>query len=175
MLKQFKYFISDYKRFSAGSYLKGLYVWMNWGVIGIFFYRLERSLFLLVGRKTYRIIRVLLFPLLSIIQALSHIDISYLADIGPGVCVLHYSQGVVIAQNVVVGKNLTLSGGNIIGRKKNFEIGEYVVGDNVEMGVNSVIMGPVIIGDNVKIGALACVVRNSESSVTLVGVPAHEV
>ena len=173
MLKQFVYFVSDYRRYISGSRLKGLYVWMSWGVIGVLFYRIERAFYLLLGRSLYRVLRVFFYPALSLVQALSHIDISYMADIGPGLCVLHFSQGIVIAQDVIIGKNITLAGGSIIGRKKSFRKGEYVIGDNVELGVNAVIIGPVIIGDNVKIGALACVVKNCDSGNTLVGVPSH--
>lgn len=65
-------------------------------------------------------------------------------------------------------------GGNIIGRKKNFTVGEYIIGNNVELGANAVIIGPLKIGNNVKIGASACVVKDSGSNITLVGVPAHQ-
>ena len=100
--------------------------------------------------------------------------INYRADIGPGLCILHTTQGCVIGPDVIIGDNLTMVGGNIIGRKRNFIVGEYTIGNNVELGANAVIIGPLTIGDNVKIGASACVVKSFSSNITLVGVPAHQ-
>lgn len=100
--------------------------------------------------------------------------LNYRAEIGPGLCILHSTQGCVIGPDVVIGDNLTMVGGNIIGRKKNFTVGEYIIGNNVELGANAVIIGPLKIGNNVKIGASACVVKDSGSNITLVGVPAHQ-
>lgn len=97
-----------------------------------------------------------------------------MADIGPGLCISHYSKGVVIGGNVIIGKNLSLIGGNVIGTKKVFEKGAFIIGDNVEVGANATIIGPIKLGDNVRIGASACVIKDCGSNLTLVGVPAHE-
>lgn len=145
---------------------------MDWGgIIGIFFYRLERGLFLTTGR-VYPFIRVLFYPLLSLVKAYSHLEINYRADIGPGLLILHNSMGVTINGGAIIGKNLTLIGGNVIGGNKAFNRGDFKIGDNVNLGANAVIIGPVTIGDNVKVGASACVVKDVPDNVTVVGVPA---
>ncbi len=118
---------------------------------------------------------MLLYPILSLVRALSNLDINYAADIGPGLVVLHNSHGVVINGKVKAGANLTLVGGNIIGGKKAMKENRYIIGSNVTLGANAVIIGPVVIGDNVKIGASACVVKDAPSNCTLVGVPAKEI
>ncbi len=48
-MNQIKCFVHDYKR-ACGKYrFRAFYLWMNWGIIGVFFYRLERKLYLLLG------------------------------------------------------------------------------------------------------------------------------
>ena len=167
MLLQFRYFLEDYKRAVGRLWFRGLYIWLSFSIIGIFFYRIDRGLFLLFG-NSYRIIRVLLLPLFSLISALSNLDIHYRASIGGGLVVLHNSPGIVISGNVVIGRNLTLTGGNVIGVKGR---GRYVIGDNCYLGANAVVLGPIVLGDNVTVGACACVVKDCPSNVIVCGVP----
>lgn len=83
--------------------------------------------------------------------------------------------GVVINGSCVIGNNLTLVGGNVIGLSKSVEGKEFIIGNNVSLGANACIIGPVKLGNNINIGALACVVKDAESNTTLVGVPAKEI
>jgi len=46
-----------------------------------------------------------------------------------------------------------------------------MIGDNVNLGANAVILGPVVLGDNINIGALAMVNKSFGSDCTLVGIP----
>jgi serine acetyltransferase len=168
MFKQIHFFLQDYKRATGKYWFRGFYIWMSFSIIGIFFYRLERGLYLLFG-ESYRFIRIILLPILVFVEALSHLDISYHADIGGGMMILHNAVGVVISGQAKIGKNLTLIGGNVIGAKIK---GKISIGDNCTMGANAVIIGPLEIGDNVTIGASACVVKNCPSNAIMVGVPA---
>lgn len=172
MIQQLKYFILDYKRALNGKAYKALYVWLRLSVQGILAYRLERGLYLFFGEK-YRILRILFLPFLNIIYGLSNMDIDYRADIAGGFSVFHPSLGCVINRGAEIGPNFSMMGGNVIGQKRNFKRGEFKIGANVIMGVNSVIIGSVVIGDNVKIGACACVTSDFGSDVTLVGSPAR--
>lgn len=128
------------------------------------------------GGGNYKYIRILLLPLLQLVQSLSHLDINYNADIGPGILIHHSTMGVVISGHAVIGQNLTLVGGNVIGidntRKSNLP---FCIGSNVFLGANAVIIGPVTIGNNVKIGASACVIKNVPSSSTNIGVPSKTI
>lgn len=140
--------------------------------VGIFWYRIDRSLFLLIG-KNYRVVRVLFSPLFFIIQAYSNLDIHYEADIGPGLLVLHPSVGIVISGKAKIGNNLTLSGGNIIGLNKNSASTEFKIGDGCYLGANACVIGPLELGNRTNIGACACVVKSFlDDNLTLVGVPA---
>ena len=53
--------------------------------------------------------------------------------------------------------------------------GVFVLGDNVVIGANSVVMGPVDICDNVLIGAMSLVNRSIAEPGVYVGVPARKV
>lgn len=143
-------------------------------IIGILVYRIERFLFLLFGGGIYKIIRVLAFPILEIVKSLTHLDINYTADIGPGIIILHSSMGIVISGRATIGCNVTLVGGNVIGiENSRADKGEFRIGDNVFLGANAVIIGPVSIGDNAVIGASSCVVKDAPPGCTLSGVPAR--
>lgn len=173
MFRQLLFFIQDYEKAVGRKKLRALYLWLSWGIVGLFFYRLERGLYLTL-RGGYICIRPVLSPLLNLIQALSHLEINYHANIGPGIKVLHPSMGVVINGSCVIGSNLTLVGGNIIGLSKTVEGKDFVIGNDVTLGANACIIGPVTLGNNINIGALACVVKDADSDTTLVGVPAIE-
>ena len=145
---------------------------MSRAFVGVFMYRFERGLFLTFG-KLYSIIRILLLPIINILQAYSNLDIHYKANIKGGLFVLHPSNGIVISGKSIIGSNLTLTGGNVIGISKKCNTGEFVIGDNCSLGANAVIIGPLMLANNIRIGASACVVKSyAESNVTLIGVPA---
>lgn len=174
-MTQFNFFIYDVKRMLGRSKLRLLIVWLSRGFWGCLIYRFERSLFLVFG-KSYKILRIPLIPIINILQAYSNIDIHYKANIKGGILVLHPSVGCVISGQSVIGKNITLTGGNVIGAKGKVEDGTFVIGNNCEMGANATIVGPVILANNITIGASACVI-NSESNAysVLVGVPAKRI
>lgn len=174
MTAQLGYFLEDYKRATGKYWFRGFYIWMKYTIIGILFYRIERSLYMLFG-EYYRILRVLFMPLIFLVEALSRVDINYRADIKGGLCILHGSMGVVINGGAIIGRNLTLVGGNVIGGNHSFPRGGFTVGDNCFMGANAVMIGPIHVGDNVIIGASACVVKDIPSNVSVAGVPAKNI
>ena len=61
-------------------------------------------------------------------------------------------------------------------KDKNIDVfGKIVVGNNVHIGWNAIIMPGVTIGDNVVIGAGAIVTKNVDSNSVVVGVPARRI
>ena len=139
---------------------------------GLFKYRFDRFLSLLFG-KYYVIARLPLFPFFLLLEFFSRMDIHYKADISGGLRILHTSVGIVISGNSIIGENLILTGGNVIGGKAD---GSIVIGNNCSLGANATVIGPLKLGDNIRIGASACVVRSFESNnLVLVGVPAKPI
>jgi len=113
-LEQIGFLIEDYRRLTGSKKLRMFYLWLSRASVGIMLYRVERMMFLLLG-NAWKMIRILFLPILFPLYAYSNLEISYTADIGPGISVLHSSMGVVISGFVTIGKNFTLTGGNVIG------------------------------------------------------------
>ncbi len=109
-------------------------------------------------------------------QAYSNLEINYKADIKGGLKVLHASAGCVVSGLSVIGENLTLTGGNIIGGRAGCRRGELVIGDNCSLGANAVILGPVRLGNDIEVSASALVVNDcSEDNCMMLGVPAKAI
>lgn len=173
MKQQLIYFGQDVRRMLGKRKSRIFYIWLSRSFAGIFLYRIERGLLITFG-KFYEILRILFLPIINLIQAYSNLDINYKADVKGGLSILHPSMGIVISGKSIIGVNLTLTGGNVIGLNEKCEKGDFVIGDNCNLGANAVILGPLKLSDNIKIGALACVTKDCfESDVTLIGIPAQ--
>lgn len=88
------------------------------------------------------------------------------ADIGPGFLGVHPIGSYVNAKKI--GENFTIRNNTVIGAKD----GIPVIGDNVDIGVNSVIIGNITIGNNVQIGAGTVLTKSIPDNCTVVGNPA---
>lgn len=85
------------------------------------------------------------------------LDIGLAANIGPGLKIAHYV-GIVITGYSVIGENFYIRQNVTVGVKRNDQNGIVFIGDNVEVGANSCIIGDDIkIGNNVTIGAMTFV------------------
>lgn len=173
MLQQAKYFVKDLNRLLGKYKIRILHIWLSQAFWGILHYRIERGLFLAIG-KPYEYIRVIFIPIFNLIQAYSNLDINYKAEIKGGLLILHPSLGVVVSGLAIIGENLTLTGGNIIGARARCKRGELTIGNNCSLGANAVILGPIKLGENIQIAALACVVNDCLiNDGTLMGIPAR--
>ena len=171
-MSQITYFFQDVNRLIGKKKIRILHIWLSRAFWGIPLYTFERSLYLILP-KAYGYVRIPLTPIYNIIYAYSNLDIHYKADIKGGIKVLHPAVGLVISGQATIGKNLTLTGGNIIGAKRACRKNEFLIVDNCNFGANATLIGPVKIGNNISIGASACVVRDCVvDNVTLIGVPA---
>jgi serine acetyltransferase len=86
--------------------------------------------------------------------------------------VLHPAPGIVINGNTVIGENVTRMVGNCIGGLKKLKPVDLVLGNNVSLETNVVILGPVRIGYNVKVDAGAVVIKDAPDHAVPVDVPA---
>ena len=169
-MSQLNFFKKDLIRMLGKEKWRIFILFFSKAFLGLFWYRIDRSLYLLLGKK-YRFFRLIFTPLFYLLQAYTNIDIHYEATIGPGILILHPSVGIVISGQAKIGANLTLTGGNVIGMssKKGF----YIIGNNCSLGANACIIGPLKLGDNISIGAMACVIKTYDAdNLTLVSVPA---
>ena len=172
-MTQVRFFLEDLKRMLGKHKIRIIHIWLSRSFMGIFMYRLERSLFLIFGH-TYRFLRIPFIPIFNLLQAYSNIDIHYKSDIKRGLSILHPSVGCVISGNAKIGQNLTLIGGNVIGIKKMCDGNNFLIGNNCTLGANATIIGPIKLGNYIEIGASACVVKDClTNNSILVGVPAE--
>ncbi|WML36661.1 serine O-acetyltransferase EpsC [Clostridium sp. OS1-26] len=94
------------------------------------------------------------------------------ATIGKGLFIDH-GMGVVIGETAEIGDNVTLYHGVTLGGTgKDKGKRHPTVGSNVIIGCGTKVLGPIIIGDNVKIGANSVVLEDMPSDCTAVGIPA---
>ncbi len=94
------------------------------------------------------------------------------AQIGCGFRVIHCSLACGVSPCAVIGQNLYLTGGNFIGgRRLHMKPGDIQLGDNVELGLCSLLIGPLNVGDRARIGAGATVVKDVPAGATVVGAP----
>lgn len=92
-------------------------------------------------------------------------DISPAAFIGAGMKVNHFI-GIVVRSECIIGRNLNLRQNTTIGRKDSTsEFGFISIGDNVDIGANSCIIGNIKIGDDVIIGAMSFINKDVPSRV----------
>ena len=95
------------------------------------------------------------------------------ALIGKGLMIYHFNN--VVNTNAVIGENLHLHGGNVIGNAGNGDMRCPVIGNNVMMGAGAKVIGGVTLADNIKIAAGAVVVNSfTEPGITIGGVPARK-
>lgn len=101
------------------------------------------------------------------------IELPWNTKIGKGLC-LYHGQGLVVNDGTIIGENVTLRHNTTIGSKK-LSDGTFskspIIGNNVDIGSNVVIIGPITIGENSIIGAGSVVVKDVESNSIVAGNP----
>lgn len=102
-----------------------------------------------------------------------HLEIWDTMQIGSGFVIYHGAHGSVINPNVIIGKNVNLRQNTTIGSGSfTNSLKCPIIGDNVEIGPNVVILGNISIGDNSQIGGGAVVVNDVPTNVIVAGNPA---
>jgi putative colanic acid biosynthesis acetyltransferase WcaB len=121
---------------------------------------------------------ILCSPIIILYKFISDIvlgcEIPVSTKIGTGL-IIHHGRCLVLNKNVVIGDNVTLKHNTTIGNKEGLngeDLGSPIIGDNVIIGPNTVIIGAIKIGDNAVIGAGSVVVKDVEKNSVVAGNPA---
>jgi len=107
---------------------------------------------------------------------LNGIEISPDAELGQDLVIQH-TLGTVVGKGVKAGRNLTLYQNVTIGAKgdpKN-RSNYPVIGDNVTLFPGSVVVGPIRIGNDVQVGANSVVIHDVPDGAVVAGAPARVV
>jgi len=99
------------------------------------------------------------------------IELNYKARIGPRLRLFH-GVGTVIHEDVVIGADVTLRHLTTIGTKRDGEKAP-VLGDRVNVGCHSIILGAINIGHDSTIGAGSVVLHDVPEGATMAGNPAR--
>lgn len=90
---------------------------------------------------------------------------------------LWHAHALVVHPDTKIGNNCTLRQCTTIGTRKGRDgsINQFapIIGNNVDIGANVVVIGQIVIGDNVTIGAGSVVIRDIPANSTVVGNPAR--
>jgi putative colanic acid biosynthesis acetyltransferase WcaB len=146
-------------------------------IIIIILFRLTH--FFATRRKKNPIIWCLGIPLLVlyriIIEWVLGVELPAKTKVGSGL-VIYHGQSLVINDHVIIGNNVRLRHNTTIGTKVNKDGTQGkapLIGNNVDIGANVVIIGEIIIGENSVIGAGSVVVKDIPSNSIVVGNPAR--
>ena len=142
--------------------------WFNPGFHACSVYRVGRWL-----RQQPKIVRTLVSPLYSaaaaFVQIAYHIEIPPTAEIGRG---LRVKLGVAIHPAARIGDDCILRHRVTIGASTREAMNDApTIGNRVQVGVGSVLMGRIVIGDDVRIGPNAVVMTNVPAGSTVTVAP----
>lgn len=129
--------------------------------IAIKLYRMENWCY----KHKMRIAATVIYHLMQIILGCT---IPYSADIEEGVNIAHF-HGIVIHQKSRVGGGTLLYQNCCLGGRNGK--GGPVIGKNCIIGAGACILGEIVIGDNVNVGANSVVLEDIPDNCTVVGVP----
>lgn len=127
-----------------------------------------------LARRAPRFARWLFLPYRALyvigITWLLGIELPLRLQVGSGLTLLH-GQGLVVNPNAVIGRNCHLKQCTTIGNSQRKPNAAPRIGDNVNVGANSVLIGDISIGNNAIIGAGTVVVKDVPENSTVVGNP----
>lgn len=130
-------------------------------------------------RKQPKILLVFCLPYLVLYRVLVEwilgVELPWNLKLGPNARVFH-GQALVVSDRAVIGRSVILRHSTTIGVSRTGELGvgeAPVIGDEVDVGSNVVIIGKVFVGDRAVIGAGSVVIRDVPPRCVVAGNPAR--
>ena len=108
--------------------------------------------------------------LLRLTSYITHIQIPVATKIGEGLYIGHFGS-IIINPDAVIGKNFCISAGALVGNAQGKRTGTPIIGNNVFMGRNSIVIGNVKIGNDVLIAPGAFVNFDVPDNSVVIGNP----
>ncbi len=133
------------------------------GLHAVIFHKITHYLYC---KKLYFLSRLLS----QIMRFLTGVEIHPGAVIGKRLFIDH-GMGIVIGETAEIGDDcLIYHGATLGGTGKDVGKRHPTIGNNCMIGSGSKLLGPIVIGNNVKVGANAVVLENVEDNTTVVGI-----
>lgn len=126
-------------------------------------------------RNTF--LKIIGFPIRLFYRIMSrnfmHLEIWDTMEIGEGFSIWHGAQSTVVNPATKIGKNVSLRQNTTLGSSSFVDNTLCpIIGDNVQVGPNCVIIGEIVVGNNVTVGAGAIVTKDIPDNAVVVGNPA---
>jgi serine O-acetyltransferase len=121
-----------------------------------------------VARKVCSLVYKFLF---KIVQIVTGIEFPCEVTVGRNFVIDHFG-GIIISGYASFGDNCRIRNGVVVGLRRVEEPKAPTIGNNVDIGAGAKLIGPIVIGDNVLIGANAVVLCDVPRDSIAVGVPA---
>ena len=147
----------------------------NWAAQGfwvMFVYRFGRWRYTIRISIIRRLMSLIYKFLFKVVQILTGIELPCEVEIGKNFVIDHFG-GIVISGYAKFGDNCRIRNGVVVGLKTVSKPCAPNIGNNVDIGAGTKILGDITIGDNVVIGANAVVTRDIPAHSIAVGIPAR--
>jgi serine O-acetyltransferase len=165
--------VSDYKKYKkyGGNFFT--IVFFTQGFWAIIQYRIAHFFYTKITLFPFNFLfRIPVFLWQKHIEIITGISIPASAKIGHSFYIGHFG-GIILNANTVIGNNCNISQGVTIGISGiNDNRGVPIIGDQVYIGVNSIIAGKITVGNNVLVGSCSLVTSNVGDNLVVLGVPA---
>jgi len=163
--------LEKYSSYSGHSRLLSFLLYRScWSIL---LYRISNYLFYNNWYHFFkRFSLILMFPVIKMVELFNGISLPASAIIGSNFYIGH-TGGVNIHPNVIIGENCNISKGVTIGISgRDGKRGCPVLGRNIFVGSNAVIVGKIQLEDNIVVAPNSLVINNFPKNVTICGVPA---
>ncbi|ACZ75419.1 putative capsular polysacharide biosynthesis transferase [Dickeya parazeae Ech586] len=158
------------------------HVWREVNTAGSFKSKLVILLFRLstIWQSSNLLLKIVSLPFVILNKVINEwvfcVEIPHRTQIGFGLKIYH-PHCIVLNADVVIGDNCTLRQGVTIGSVVNRD-GQVtkspVLGNQVELGANAILLGDITVGDNVKVGAGTVVTKSLAENKVVVGYGVRE-
>jgi serine O-acetyltransferase len=167
---------SDYKKYKKYGANFFVIFFLTQGFWALFQYRIAHYFHNKITIQPFRIVIMTIFYFWQkTIEIITGISIPASVKIGESFYIAHFG-GILINSNAVIGNNCNISQGVTIGVSGlNEKRGVPIIGNNVYIGANAVVVGKISIMDNVVIGACSLVNSDVFENSVVLGVPAIKV
>ncbi|WP_023638863.1 serine acetyltransferase [Dickeya zeae] len=158
------------------------HVWREVNTAGSFKSKLVILLFRLstIWQSSNLLLKIVSLPFVILNKVINEwvfcVEIPHRTQIGFGLKIYH-PHCIVLNADVVIGNNCTLRQGVTIGSVVNRDglvTKSPVLGNQVELGANAILLGDITVGDNVKVGAGTVVTKSLAENKVVVGYGVRE-